>query len=79
LVLAGLNNRDLLTTVQESWLWAFHRRRYVLPESTAYLIVQHPLTPVEELLDRSQEQRPDVWRLLTTQIKAAVNWHTQIR
>jgi hypothetical protein len=77
LVKQGLDNRGLLETVQRKQLKVFTINEYALPESTAALASQQDLKPVQRLLARYEQEKPEVWKLLTSQIQSAINKRTE--
>lgn len=77
LVRQTLAQRGLLDTVTEKKLKIFNTTRHTLPESTAALAAELPLAPVQELLETCQKTRPEVWKLLTKDIKAAISRRTE--
>lgn len=77
LVREALARRGLLETVTEKKLKIFTTTHHILPESTAALATELPLAPVQALLETCQKRRPELWKLLTKEIKAAINRRTE--
>jgi len=77
LVKQGLASRGLLEQVEEKKLKLFTSRSYVMPESTAVLLSRQSVAPVKDLLVAAQRDRPDLWQLLTKQIKDAISRRTE--
>lgn len=71
LINQGLATRGLLQVIEEKKLKVFTVRRYALPESTAAL-AQAAAGEVEALLKKCQQERPELWRLLTSHIALAL-------
>ena len=77
LVERGMAQRGLLETKETRTLKVFRSQAYVLPEATAGLARASSGAPVQELLGRTQRERPDAWRLLQTGLKAAFRARTE--
>jgi hypothetical protein len=74
---AGLAERGLLDRFEEKRLKIFTVTRYELPTATGALVAEQPLEPVHRLIDGCAEQRPEIWRLLTRELKAAISARTE--
>lgn len=77
LVKAGLASRYLLDTIEEKRLKVFTTTRYELPDSTATLIAQQPIEPIQQLLQACQDNEPEMWKLLQNEIKSAIKARTE--
>lgn len=77
LVREAMARRGMLETVSEKKLKVFNTTRHVLPESTATLAKEMPAAPVQTLLEACKETRPEVWKLLTKEIKSAMKRRTE--
>ncbi len=75
--MAGLAARDLLEAVEETRLKVFSVTRYEMPESTASLRERYAPGPVRQMLADCEQYRPEVWKLLVRQIKAAIQDRTE--
>jgi len=73
----GLATRGLLETVEEKKLKLFTSKSYLVTDRTAALVAKQPLAAVHDLLATMQRDRPEVWQLLTNQIRDAVRRRTE--
>jgi hypothetical protein len=77
LIKSGMASRGLLEKFEEKKLKIFTSIRYELPESTLNLSKQTSIEPVEALLRSCENSRPELWKLLTDQIKSAIKARTE--
>lgn len=77
LVKSDMASRGLLDEIKEKKLKILTTTRYELPYSTSDLSREYPVAPVESLLKTSESGRPDLWKLLTDQIKSAIKARTE--
>lgn len=73
LLLSGMNGRGLLDVTKSTKLKVFHSERFQLKESTAALAAQQPLEVVKGLLAVSQQNRPELHKLLLDGIQQGVS------
>ena len=77
MVKAGLAARDLLEVEEKKVLKVFTTAKFTLPAATRAAAERAPLEPVRDLLGRFQQQRPDVWKTVEKDIRAALVWMTE--
>lgn len=77
LVKSSMASRGLLDEIEEKKLKILTTTRYELPQSTADLSREYPVAPVESLLKTTESGRPELWKLLTDQIKSAIKARTE--
>lgn len=77
LIKSGMASRGLLDKFEEKKLKIFTSVRYELPESTRNLSKEIPIEPVESLVRVCESNRPEIWKLLTDQIKSAIKARTE--
>jgi hypothetical protein len=74
---AGLAERGLLDRFDETRLKIFTVTRYELPPATGSLAAEQPLEPVHGLLEGCARERPEIWKLLTKELRAAISARTE--
>jgi hypothetical protein len=74
---ARLASRGVLRGIEERKLKVLVSTRYELPEDTAAQLLRQPLAPVQQLLDGCRRDRPQVWKLLQSQIGTAISLRTE--
>ena len=79
LVSAGLFRRDLLEQIQKKTLKIFTSYEYILPEATRQQAAATDVSGAKALLQRTEQERPELWKLLQEQIRTAVGWRTEDR
>lgn len=77
LVKSYMASRGLLDKIEEKKLKILTTTRYELPQTTADLRGEYPVAPVESLLKTTESGRPDLWKLLTDQLKSAIKARTE--
>lgn len=73
LVQGGLAARGLLEVVQEKKLKIFTVSHYEIPLGTVQMALQLRPEGIQSMLLRCQQTRPDLWKMLTKQIKSGVD------
>jgi hypothetical protein len=76
-VKAGMAARGLLVAVEKTKLKIFSVTEYEFPESTARLRSQVPPQSAQQLLSNCQQYRPEIWKLLESHLKAAIQSRTE--
>lgn len=74
---AGLAERGLLDRIDEKRLKIFTVTRYEMPPTTGALAAEQRWEPVRRLLDRYQQERPEIWKLLVGELKSAISSRTE--
>lgn len=77
LVKSNMASRGMLDKIEEKKLKILTTTRYELPQGTMELGAQYPVDSVESLLKSCESGRPDLWKLLTDQIKSAIKSRTE--
>lgn len=77
LVTAGLAERGVLEVVEKKRLKVFTSREYVLPAVTREAAAAEDVSFIQDWLEGTKSQRPEVWKLFQDHIKTAVTWRTE--
>jgi len=77
LIKSCMADRGLLEKIEEKKLKIFTSIRYELPQSALNLSREYPIEPIESLLSACEQNRPEIWKLLTDQIKSAIKARTE--
>lgn len=77
LVKAGLAKRGLLEVEEKKTLMVFTTAAFHLPEATRAAAGREPLEPVRALLHGAEQRRPELWKALVKDIRAAIVWMTK--
>ncbi len=76
-VQAGLADRGALARIQERQMKVLKTTSYKMTLSTAQLAAEQPISPIMDLLEECQSNRPKVWLLLMKQIRSAIDSRTE--
>lgn len=76
-VQSAMADRNLLKRHEEKKLKVFTVTHYTLPDSTASLAGKETVAPVKQILSACERERPEIWDLLTKQIKKAISARTE--
>jgi hypothetical protein len=77
LIHAGLAGRGLLDRFDEKRLKVFVVTRYEVPSSTREMAMHQPVGLILEMLTEYQEKQADLWKLLVSELKAAIRSRTE--
>ena len=66
----GMSSRGLLETREVKRLKVFTSAEYVLPDRTAGLAGGSASTPLQQMIEATKQNRPEVWKLLTDKIES---------
>jgi hypothetical protein len=77
LLKAGMSRRGLLAAREEKKLKIFTVTHYSIAEGTERLLRGQSFSPVKSMLDNCAQSRPEIWKLLESGIKKAINARTE--
>jgi hypothetical protein len=76
-VKSGMAHRGVLYAEEKKTLKIFSSVTYHLPDHTRHAAEQTGAAHVEQMLAATQQQRPQLWALLTRNIKSAITFMTE--
>jgi hypothetical protein len=77
LVQSGLADRGALARIQERHMKVLKTTSYKMTVSTARQAAEQPIEPIMRLLEECQIARPDIWQLLISGMKSAIDSRTE--